>query len=567
VGRHAPRTGRRRLRAWSVVTVVVLLAAGTAGVVAAGPRRLVDRMRAVVAQTSCTPTVVRVDASPAISSAVRTVLDGQEGRQLADGSCLQVVVRGVTPDQVVAGARSAAPAAGTADLDRLPELWIPDATLWVRRMPAAVPVTVEKSLARSPVILTTSAAAVRRLGWTVATPPRWAQAVTGAHPVAVDLTTDTCGLAVAAALRATIRDETQFDRALAALSLAVDRGTPHGGEAPLDLASIDAPGTPLMPDTEQAVLNLRRSGQDSLAMIYPADGSPILDYPLVRVAPGRRSAAAEAAVATVASSLRAPAAAATFAAQGFRLPGKGAPAGVDVRQDPIRALDMPPAVMVDRIVAQLTTLAAPTRMLALIDISGSMDAAVSDGVTRISLVRDAASAALRLLPADNSVGAWVFASRLGTVKGLPVDWRALSPMDRLGASDGAATHRDRILADLRTLPDQTRGSGGTAIYDTVDAAVRQMQDTYDGSAANVVVLLTDGVNADSSGLSLDEVVDRLEAGKGGGAVRLIAIGIGSDVDESALQRLAGATEHGKAYVVVDPKDLQTVLFDALANRT
>jgi len=562
VGRHAPRTRRRRRGAWAAAAVVLL--AGTAGAVAVvtgGPAQLVDRVRAAVAADGCEPTVVRVDASPSITPAVRTVLDPQQGRELADGTCLKVDVRGTTPDQVVAATRGAGAGKSAAELSRLPHLWVPDSTLWVARVPKTVPAKVEKSLARSPVVLTTSQAVVRALGWTAQKPPAWAEAVTGIRPVAVDLTTDTCGLSTALALRATLGSGVGFRRALAGLSLAVDRGTVVGGAAPLDLASANSPKTPLIPASEQAVLSLRRSGHASLALVYPRDGAPVLDFPLVRVAAGRNPAATEAAVAVVASALRAPAAADVLLAQGFRLPGGDIPEGEGVRTAPIRRLATPDAEDVTQIVGALTTLAAPTRMLALIDVSTSMGAEVAPGVRRIDLVRDAASATLTQLPDDNSVGAWVFASRLVGDR----DYVPLADIARLDTVRDGSTQRQQILGVLEGLPDRLR-PGGTSIYDTADAAVREMQQTYDGRAANVVVLMTDGVNEDSRGLTLDEVVARLKKNADDGAVRIVAIGIGPGVDIAALNRLAEATPGGKAYLAEDPRDLGAVLVDALATR-
>jgi Ca-activated chloride channel family protein len=542
--------------------VLLLIAGSVAGVVAVGPRRLLDRIRATTtSDEQCTPTVVRVDAAPAITPAVRTVLAAQQGRRLTDDTCLRTDVRGMTPDQAVAALKARGAGSTGSAQGALPDLWIPDATLWVDRVPDSIKMTVEKSLARSPVIITSSTAAVARLGWSAARAPSWAEAVTGVHPVAVDLTTQTCGLATASALRATGKDQTTFRRSLAALSLAVDQGTMIGSQAPLDLVGADSPATPLIPESEQSAIALRRSGLTSLALVYPRDGSPVLDFPLVRVATGSRPAPAEAAVAIVASALRTPMAAETFRAQGFRLPGRAAPTDEGVRQEQIRDLDFPPAAEMSKIVSALASLAAPTRMLALIDVSTSMTVEVAPGVRRIDLVRDAATATLSMLPADNSVGAWVFASRISG----DVDYAPLADVARLDAPEGGGTHLDRIRAALTTLPDRIHG-GGTSIYDTVDAAVRAMQQTYDGSASNVVVLMTDGVNADRRGMSLDEVVTALESGSGAGAVRLIAIGIGPGVDMAALTRLAEATPAGRAYPATDPEDLQSVLVDALATR-
>ncbi|MBI4943519.1 MAG: VWA domain-containing protein [Actinobacteria bacterium] len=566
MGRHTPGSRRQpRRRGRRLVAALAVLAVASGGAVVAQRTGALDLsfVQTLRGATSadCTPTVVRVAASPAMTPAVNAVLAPAQGRALSDGTCLRVDVQGVDPDQVVAATRAAKAATLPEELARLPHLWIPDSSIWVARAARAVPLAREGSLATSPVVLSTSEASAKALKWSTDSPPAWAQAVTTGWPVSVDLTTDTCGLATAFALRASLGETAQYRRALAALSLSVSQGNTVGLQAPLDLVSENSPATPIMPSTEQAVLALRRTGLASLTMIYPKDGSPSLDYPLVRVADGRWGATTEALVKSVAAELTSSGAGATYAAQGFRLEDGAAPDGEGVRTEKIRALPVPDAKTVSATITALTTLAAPTRMLALIDVSTSMNIEARPGVKRIDLVRDAATAALKALPPDNSVGAWMFASR---IEG-DVDYKQLAAVDRLDAQDQGGTHRAAILALLKALPGQTR-DGGTSIYDTVDAAVTEMQASYDGRASNVVVLLTDGRNLDSTGLTLDEVVSRLEKGRSKGAVRLIAIGIGGDTDLPSLRRLAEATPGGQAYQARDPADLQAVLLEALASR-
>ncbi|WP_088319088.1 VWA domain-containing protein [Kineosporia sp. R_H_3] len=566
MGRHTPGSRRQpRRRGRRLVAALAVLAVASGGAVVAQRTGALDLsfVQTLRGATSpdCTPTVIRVAASPAMTPAVNAVLAPAQGRALSDGTCLRVDVQGVDPDQVVAATRAAKAATLPEELARLPHLWIPDSSIWVARAARAVPLAREGSLATSPVVLATSEASAKALKWSTDDPPAWAQAVTTGWPVSVDLTTDTCGLATAFALRASLGDTPQYRRALAALSLSVSQGNTVGLQAPLDLVSENSPATPILPSTEQSVLALRRGGLASLTMIYPKDGSPFLDYPLVRVADGRWGPTTEALAKSVAAELTSAGAGATYAAQGFRLEDGGAPDGEGVRTEKIRALPVPDAKTVGATITALTTLAAPTRMLALIDVSTSMNIEARPGVKRIDLVRDAATAALTALPPDNSVGAWMFASK---IEG-DVDYKQLAAVDRLDAPDQGRTHRAAILELLKALPRQTR-DGGTSIYDTVDAAVAEMQASYDGRASNVVVLLTDGRNLDSTGLTLDEVVSRLEKGRAKGAVRLIAIGIGGDTDLPSLRRLAAATPGGQAYQARDPADLQAVLLDALARR-
>lgn len=565
MGRHAPGS-RRRTGRWvrRVVAVLAVLGlAGGAGAVAV-QRGLVDVPGLTDAlrpdpAPRCTPTVLRVFAGPEATPPVRAALGPLAGKVLADGTCLQLDVRGVAASGVVTALRAAGDATTPAELATLPQLWVPDSTLWAARTPKAVPSTVVGSLATSPVVLSTSASALAALGWPAQGGPTWAQAVTGVRPVAVDLTGDTSGLATALALRTTIRDDTAFKRTLAALSLAVDQSAGLG--APFDLASADSPATPLVPTTEQSVLAQRRGGLTALRMVYPKDATPVLDYPLLTVADGRWPPVLAAAVTDAVTALRSPAAQAAFVGQGFRA-GTAVPDGEDVATSGLRPFPLPGGPDVERLVAGLATLAVPTRMLAVVDVSQSMAGAIGPGVTKIGLVAAASSKALELFPGRYSVGTWVFASRLDGA----TDHKELSPVAPLSDPDGGATHRDRILADLGTLPTLLNDNG-TSIYDTVDAAVAAMQDTFDPRASNVVVLLTDGVDTDRTGLTLDQAVARLRQGRADGDVRLVAIGIGSQVDATALQRLAGATRNGQSFVAEKPDDLGRILVEALASRS
>ncbi len=565
MGRHAPRIRASRAGRWLLVVLLVGVLGAGAGVLATGGRaaRMVADVRERVSPTpTCPETIVRVAASPDVAPAVRAAVEPLQGRALAGGSCLSVDVQGSTPEQVLAAARGVGDGATSAQLGRLPQLWVPDAGFWVDRFPDAVPVASLGSLATSPVVLATSTSTARDLGWTAPTGPAWAEAVTGVRPVAVDLISDTCGVATALALQDSLGTGKEFRQALVALTLAVDKATGPGATAPLDLVGGDSPATPLIPMTEQTVLAQRKSGRTALAMSYPKDGSPFLDYPLVTVAKGRWEPGVETAAAQVAAALQAPAAADAFSAQGFRAPdGSRPPAGDGVLTTPLRRLPLPGGAAVQQTVQAVARLAAPTRMLAVIDVSGSMAAKVAPGVSRIGLVIEASKRALAILPAKDSVGTWAFSSRMDGDQ----DWKEINPIERLDATDDGSSHREKLLGDLTTLPTYLNRRG-TSIYDTVDAAVKHVQAGYDPRAENVVVVLTDGQNDDRLGLSLDALVSRLEKSSKERGVRVVAIGIGPGTDQDALTRLAEATPNGKAYLASKPEDLGKVLVEAIAAR-
>jgi Mg-chelatase subunit ChlD len=95
-----------------------------------------------------------------------------------------------------------------------------------------------------------------------------------------------------------------------------------------------------------------------------------------------------------------------------------------------------------------------------------------------------------------------------------------------------------------------------------------MRKAYDPDAFNTVVLFTDGRNEDADGPSLASTLAQLTRdakANPGQRVQIVGIAMGPDADLEALEELADATG-GEAYRANSPEALQTVLFDALANR-
>jgi len=137
--------------------VALLIAAGVAtagsGVVDAAGRYL-----PWASPTSgCQTTSVTIVATPQISDVVRRVTTPMSGRVLEDGSCLRVLVQSEAPVTTVENAASKA-------TSELPQLWIPDSSIWPGQFTAWSTRPVG-SLASSPVVLAASPATVQRLGW------------------------------------------------------------------------------------------------------------------------------------------------------------------------------------------------------------------------------------------------------------------------------------------------------------------------------------------------------------------------------------------------------------------
>jgi Mg-chelatase subunit ChlD len=209
---------------------------------------------------------------------------------------------------------------------------------------------------------------------------------------------------------------------------------------------------------------------------------------------------------------------------------------------------------------ELSELAAPSRILTVVDVSTSMEAPVGEG-TRATLARDAARSALALVPGDYALGLWVFASELEGAQ----DWSQLVPTRGLDAEVGGDSQRDLLGEQLGTIPIRL-SPGGTGLNDTALAAVRAARADHDPTAVNSVLLLTDGTDDDADGIATDQLLETLRReADPERPVKVIGVALGPDADLPALERIAEATG-GAAYSAVDESDLQTVLFDALRQR-
>jgi hypothetical protein len=546
MGRHADTSAGRRGLA---VTPQVLIAAAVALVVlvAGGITWWVVRAGADCDDTA----VVRVAVAPELASVADRVLTAAEG--LGDGDCAGVEVTAQEPVQTLGDLSALEPA-------DLPHVWVPDSSLWPARAGEA-PLETAGSMATSPVVLATSRAAVAALGWD-GKPPGWGKALASDQGVAVpDLASSAEGLAALGAVRASLGGGEDADNAVVQAVLAAERGPSVSPAAALDAAGANDADAPLVPVSEQDVYATNTAAEDpSLVAVYPTEGSPSLDYPVVRV--GSASGADAAAVGAVVSALTSDAARAAVREAGFRDADGAAPpqAGeaTGTREEAPEVLQLDPA-QVQALLAQLAELAAPSRILTVFDVSTSMEAPAGDG-TRATLARDAAQSTLALVPGNFALGLWVFANELEGDQ----DWSELVPTRPLDSEVGGDAQRDLLDEQLDTIPDRL-SPGGTGLYDTTLAAVRAARADFDPTAVNSVLMVTDGTDEDD-GVELDALLETLrDEADPERPVKVIGVALGPDADLDALQEIAEVTD-GEAYSAVDPADLQTVLFDALRQR-
>jgi secreted protein with Ig-like and vWFA domain len=225
------------------------------------------------------------------------------------------------------------------------------------------------------------------------------------------------------------------------------------------------------------------------------------------------------------------------------------------------ALPTPEPTQAAQILRQWAALSIDSQLLAVIDVSGSMNEQVATGQTRIELTRDAAKAALALFPDTSSIGLWAFSVNQDP----PNDYVELVPVGPLTEPVGEVPRKEALVAAVDELPD--RAEGGTALYDTALAAFRTVRAMYDPEKINSVVLLTDGRNEDDPvGISFESLLTTLQTEVDPARpVPVITIGMGPEADLEALTQISEVTG-AKAYLAEDPADIEQVFLDAMVER-
>ena len=422
------------------------------------------------------------------------------------------------------------------------DVWVPDSSQWAGAAAAAGIVTAVAvpSVASSPVVYAVAGSAA-----TAQPQPTTADLLPGNGSEAARdriAVPDPSRSARSVAGLLTLQEGISAAAAATALTYAVRISPPDLPTADSALLPYAAthPGV-AVPVTEQDIAAFQKLRPTTpVARIATPGNRYRLDYPLLSLA---GSTAPPPAVRAFVTALSTPPARAALAATGFDgSPGSGP---VPTRAD------------LSALVAEVELIEKPATTLALIDISGSMAQQVpgGSGSTRLDYARAAAVRGLQEFPLNSRIGLWVFSRNL-----LPgQDYRQLVPIRSIGDPAGQQQLAAR-LAGIRVNPD-----GGTGLYDTVLAAVRQVRDGWDPGRFNSVLVLSDGQNDDRGSIGLTELTRTLTAEQGGRPVPVIGIAFGPDSDVQALQRISAATG-GETYVARNPMDISQIFLEAVGHR-
>lgn len=434
------------------------------------------------------------------------------------------------------------------------DIWIPDSGTWLDGLTkdAAARWTTGDSVATSPVGLVTPSGA--------SAPTSWASVILGTDPLKVAVPDRDAASRLAFYAATNPLPELNVDSGGRLILLS--RFAAASTERLLAEHAADPTAVPSFPISEQAAYVYdRQPNNRPVGVLFPTAGTVFLDYPYLTRADldaGRQSAAA-----ALAEELRSATTRAELTAAGFRTSDSDAGPKIAGRSaGAMTAIALPAAAARMQAAAQWHVLATDMRMLPLIDVSGSMAwPAGQTGRTRADLLVGAATRALQRLPAGSEIGAWIFST---AQSGPKQDWKELAPIRPLDATVGGETQREILAKLLATI--NSRLGGDTGLYDSTLAAFRMMTRTYQPNFVDSVVVMTDGVNDDTTGgLSLSQLLATLKREYDPQRpVRIVTIGMG-EADPTALRQISAATG-GTSYVAKNPADIDTVLVRALLAR-
>jgi Ca-activated chloride channel family protein len=208
--------------------------------------------------------------------------------------------------------------------------------------------------------------------------------------------------------------------------------------------------------------------------------------------------------------------------------------GVDTDQ-PQTVLPVPSADVIEEILVLWQKAKKPVDLTVVMDISGSMRG------DKIAAARTSLTEFVGLLDENDQLEIILFSDEIITLS-------ELSPV---------GPKRSDVQIRISGIVEH----GETRLFDATMAAYNRLEDNGDPDHIRAIVVLTDGVDTQSSH-SLQTVLNELSAGSqegGGNAIKVFTIAFGSDADEVTLQQLSEISG-GKQYQG-DPATIRDIYSD------
>lgn len=513
-----------------------------------------------------------VAAAPEIAPAVQDAATAwAKTDPEVNGKCIHVDVRAVAPADLAASIASrggghidvaAKPVPTPSEAD-IPAAWIPDSTSWLSRVTAVDRSAFGPSapmVAISPVVFAVPASLATTMAPQLSAPggkgvlqaaladaqtailQKRAPALTVGI---VDPRRDAASLGGAMLLRdAIVTDESKVPSLIAIYRLINQSRT-------LDVASLQkafGQGVKVAPMAEQAVIGFNATNPPApLVAVALEPGGPALDYPYATLSGKPREV--ESAAAKFRTALTGTAYRDAFTKRGFRgtdgSAGAGFPVGRGVTAQTTSAVALDNPQRISQTLGLWGAANAPSRALALIDLSSSMGESLGTA-TRLAVLKESAIKGLGLFTDTSALGLWTFTS----------NHTELAPIMPL-----TKPNRDTLNAKISGV--QPSADGESALFLTVRDAYKLMTETHDPEVANRLIVLTDGASSSAGIKNLEQLNRELETiSVVTKPIKVTLIGIGPNVNMDELREVARMVG-GLAAQIRDPSEIQQVFLKAL----
>jgi len=523
----------------------------------------------------CDSTVdLSVAVAPDIEPAIRDVANGFNSENHKTGErCIRVAVSAHESANVMNSLSDQGPITNRVE----PDVWIPDSSQWVDQVQsssggAGRTRMTGTSVASSPIILAVphSVAAktsghLSRVSWRSLLPSRSASGGPHFKVHMLDPTRSASGMSAMVTLKTMLGDDSKALTSFTGVIRQMQKNVAPDEKALFGSFTRASRGKrPALITSEHSVWSYNHAEPSEPATgVYPVEGSFNLDYPYVLTSDDSAKLTAARAFGKAVTT---PEAKKTVQRLGFRAPDGSAgtainrKSGLESRKP--KAFTQATPGSVSGVLQAWNRLKLGTRMLTMLDISGSMNMKVpGSSMTRMQAMVRVAQEGLRLFPDNDQIGVWTFSTHLHGNR----DWRKVVPLGTLSDKlDGGVTRREKIISELSSVTP--KANGDTGLYDSILAGYRSLKNSYQPDKINSLMVFTDGRNEDDHGISLDKLVRTLHKEfDPQHPVSVFAIGFGSDIDPSALQKIAEVT-NGEVYTTEDPAEIRQVFLKAVSRR-
>ncbi|MED7930298.1 substrate-binding domain-containing protein [Nonomuraea sp. LP-02] len=517
---------------------------------------------------------LRVVATPDIQPALNKIAGNyNKAMHSVDSKCVDVTV---TKESAARTANAIAAGKSSADF------WVADSSLLLESMRAAgggdaLP-RPDGSVALSPVVLATAKTSAAKLEGTLK--PSWTSLITAANVanvdgpgrkvrvLALDPQKNSAGLTALLAAAGTAKAAKQDKALVGALKELSGQLASDSSALLASLTVKSGSRVPVGVASEQAVyVHNTRKPEAPIVALYPEEGTLSLDYPMTVLT---KDAATLKAAAGFKKELSGDSAKKILREAGFRSAdgkaGDNLSKEKGFAQETPQALTPPDAATVTRMVQTWSRLNLGTRLLTLLDVSGTMALPVpGTGMTRMQAINKIATEGLALFPADSELGLWTFSTHLD---GQGKDWRELVSVGPVSESINGVLRKETLVRTFAQV--QAKATGDTGLNDTVKAAYGQLTKTYKEDKINTLLILTDGAGNDDpdGGLSNAGLLDYLKKTynpKRPISILLIAFGPEAEKGKQQMDAVAKATG-GEAYIAKDVLQVRDFFLQGMERR-